>query len=78
MSLTEYGLVTKVSISRCLGELEKLFQERALCTSGIFSQKFRKIEKHAYLNMIYNKNDTERCKKLTFVWMMEILDIRLS
>jgi hypothetical protein len=57
---------------------EELFQEHALCTSGIFSQKFRKTEKHAYLNIIYNKNDTERCKKLTFVWMMEISDIRLS
>ncbi len=36
------------------------------------------MEKHAYLNMIYNKNDTERCTKLTFVWMMEISEIRLS
>jgi hypothetical protein len=58
---------------------ENFFQEYALCTtSGIFSQKFRKTEKHAYLNMIYNKNDTERCKKLAFVWMMEISEIRLS
>jgi hypothetical protein len=70
MSLTEYGLVTKVSISSCLRESEKLFQECALCTSGIFFQKLRKMEKHAYLNMIYNKNDTERCKKLTFLLMM--------
>jgi hypothetical protein len=52
MFLTEYGLVTKVSISRCLGESKKLFQDRVLCTSGIFSQKFRETEKHAYLNMI--------------------------
>jgi hypothetical protein len=78
MSLTEYGLVTKVSMSLCLQESEKLFQERALCTSGIFFKNSGKRKKHAYLNMIYNKNDTERCKKLTFLWMMEILDIRLS
>jgi hypothetical protein len=58
--------------------MEKLFQEHALCTSGIFSKKFRKTENHAYLNMTYNKNNTERYKKLTFVWMMEISDIRLS
>jgi hypothetical protein len=58
--------------------MEKLFREHTLCTSGFCSQKFRKMEKHAYLNMIYNKNDTERCTKLTFVWMMEISEIRLS
>ena len=78
MSLTEYGLVTKVRISLCLRESEKLFQECALCTSGLFFQKLRKMEKHAYLNMIYNKHVKERCKELTFLLMMEISDIRLS
>jgi hypothetical protein len=29
-------------------------------------QKLRKMEKHAYLNMTYNKNVRERCKKLTY------------
>jgi hypothetical protein len=43
----------------------------------IFS-KLRKMEKHAYLNMIYNKHVKERCKELTFLLMMEISDIRLS
>jgi len=54
-----------------------IIQEYALCTSDISFRKLRKMEKHAYLNMIYNKNDTERCKKLTFLLMMEISDIRL-
>jgi hypothetical protein len=39
MSLTEYGLVIKVSIPSCLQESEKLFQECAHCTSGIFFSK---------------------------------------
>jgi hypothetical protein len=78
MSLTEYGLVTKVSTSLCLRESEKLFQECALSTSGIFFQKLRKMEKYAYLSMIYIKNVRERCKEFTILLMMEFSDIRLS
>ncbi len=36
------------------------------------------MQKHAYLNMIYNKNPKDLWKKLTFLPIMEISEIRLS
>jgi hypothetical protein len=61
-----------------LTRVGKIIQECALCTSGIFIQKLMKMEKHAYLNMVNNKNLKDICKKLTFLLITEISDIRLS
>jgi hypothetical protein len=39
-----------------LKRVGEVIQECELCTSGIFKKKHRKMQKHGYLNMIYNKN----------------------
>jgi hypothetical protein len=36
------------------------------------------MKKYVYLNMIYNQNVKDICKKLTFLLMTEISEIRLS
>ncbi len=36
------------------------------------------MQKHGYLNMIYNKNPKDLWKKLTLLPIMEISEIRLS
>lgn len=55
-----------------------MMQEYALHTSGILHRQLRQMQKHAYLNTIYNKNVKDIPKKLTLALKTRISDKRLS